>query len=582
VGLHWTALGVPALIVALLVHRRAWIVWFVALLPTVLVYVDHLARTRSVPGLAYDRPGLFLAETLAAGTALAAAGAGLLGRARWRWHFPGGRASAVGAVLLGPVLLVFALGGSPAPPPRVGSAPPEAANVLLLTVDTLRQDALGVYGGPATPGFDAWIAQGVRADGWAPSGWTRTSMGSLFSGLVPTGHGGEADAPVRGDVPWWPEDLARAGWRTRAWITNPQLYARFGFYRGFGAVDHAEILEVLDPVAATVWARWIHRLRAEGADRADRVLDGAIDWLRGRPEGPWLVWVHLIDPHLPYYLRGPRGEVEDPDPAAVFEPLQPYLERGALRDVELLRGAGFADDPAAVAALQALYRREVGFVDRRVGALLEAAQTASTRRPLLWILTSDHGEEFAEHGGFEHGHSLHDELLRVPLALGGLDLPVGRAVGAMGLIDVGPTVLSLLGRPVPQLEETAQLPGRPSALIRRVVGRDRSGALRRPAEGVGDCDPPALLAESTLYGPPLTRWIGEGVLRDDATLGLFRLRPCSSDAPAPLSAAGLDPLPRDLFDALDGWRLDRPRLHRPELVDDDALRARLRSLGYIH
>ncbi len=575
--------------------------WLIALLPTLWVDLDYLARFSHWPVLSYHHPTLFAWECflLALVVALAVSfPAASLSRFWLRWT--GARLRELVWIRALPVGLVVLIGAAlfslraPATKHSSASAPEDAPNLLLFTVDTLREDALGAYGGPSTPGFDAWISQGVRCEGFSCAPWTRPSFASLFSAVAPTGHGANRERGVSPEVSWWPEVLEQRGWHTRAYVSNPHLEAGLGFARGFDFFDHAGHLERLESVEQMIWIRTLHRHLQERLERGDRIIAKAVKWLR-QPEsqqGPWLLWVHVIDPHLPYHLRGPEGQLRDAHPGPWLTPLKPFLSHGAVRELADVRSAIDTLSDAQKSALHELYGREVKFLDRQVTSLLEAAQAASIDRPLLWVLASDHGEEFFEHGGFEHGHTLYGELLRVPLAFGGLDLPEHASAGGMKLSDVGPTVLSLCKLPPMPLHGMA-IEAVDSTLAPYVFGQNRSQILRgaEPAAqsedpATSECAPPPLLAEDLLYGPARSRFIfagGRGLLRDDESLEYSRIDACGSQAEvdSTLSATDLDPRERALLDALDHWRYEAGKIPH-EIIHDPALRARLRSLGYVN
>ncbi len=576
-------------------------VWLAALFPTLWVDLDYLARFSHWPLLSYHHPTLFAWEgfLIALVATLAAAFlAASLSRLWLRWTEAG--ASEVLWIRGVSVALVVLMGAAlfslrvPAPKQSRATAGANAPNLLLFTVDTLREDALGAYGGPKTPGFDAWIAQGVRCEGFSCAPWTRPSFASLFSAVAPTGHGANHERGVSPEVSWWPEILERHGWHTRAYVSNPHLEAGLGFARGFDFFDHAGRLERLESVEQMIWVRTLHRHLQERLERGDRIIGKAVKWLR-QPDpqkGPWLLWVHVIDPHLPYHVRGPKGELHDAHPGPWLSSLAPFLSHGAIRDLGPVRSAIDTLSETQKSALHELYRREVAFLDHQVLPLLQAAQKASVDRPLLWVLASDHGEEFFEHGGFEHGHTLYGELLRVPLAFGGLDLPEHASVAGMKLSDVGPTVLALCKLPPMPLHGMA-IRSVDSTLAPYVFGRSRSQELReaepdadRGDSGPSECAPPRLLAEDLLYGPPRTRFIfagGEGLLRDDESLEYSRIDACGPDAEtdSTIAAKDLNPRERALLDALDRWRHEVDKIPH-EAIHDPALRARLRSLGYVN
>ncbi len=612
-GLGITEIAVPALLVALLtLGAWRWLAvgatWLAALLPSAVVALAHLAFQRRWTWFAPEdlhEHYLKLFGLAGAGALLGAfCGAlvsyrllGRSARAQSRgWSLAIACAGTV-LTLAGPWLLWTSL-RRPAPAPA--SAPGALPDVLLLTVDTLRRDAVGAYGGPATPAMDALLASGVRAAGYSPAPWTRPAMAALFCGLATTGNGAARMHGVNPQADWWPEHLQQAGYATAAFICNPHLKPQSGFRRGFSTFDHAGELELLDPIAQSVRARWLTRQVVERLelDRGDQIAGRAIRWLKRKPAGPWLLWVHLADPHMPYFLRGPHGEMSDPQPGAWLDPLRPDLERGAFRAVQRARRGEAAASPQARAAVRMLYEREVLFADRQVGRLVEAARAASAERGLVWVLTSDHGEEFWEHGGFEHGHALHDEILQVPFGVGGPGLPAGGWIGGMKLQDIGPTLLALLALPPMDVRQGSRLRAPDDLLAPMALGADRSAELRGAGPVAPRCAPPPLLAEGMLYGPPQTRLIfpgGLSVTRADSTGHAWAEDDCDPSVPSaegevwfaasvgpsvsPQLAALLPPDRMRVFEQLWAWRDAAQDLGAPVHVDE-ATRERLRALGY--
>ena len=301
-------------------------------------------------------------------------------------------------------------------------------NVLLITIDTWRADALGAAGGKvATPNLDRLAALGVRFDfAHAQAVITLPSHVSILTGLYPTQHGVHDNAGFRvgPTIPTLATILRPKGYVTGAFIGSIALDSRFGLNAGFDVYDEHYGKSNLN-------SGFVMPER-----RADMVVAAAVGWLRHQ-RGPWLAWVHVFDPHAPY------------DPPAPF-------------DTE------YADRP---------YYGEVAFTDAALGPLLDAARDQSGR-PTLVVVTGDHGEGLGEHGEMTHGLFAYEATLHVPLivaqvdrntpAWGGSRLPQGltsrapsKAPGrvsnvAARHVDVVPTILDILRLPRP-----AELPGRP-------------------------------------------------------------------------------------------------------------------------
>jgi arylsulfatase A-like enzyme len=215
-------------------------------------------------------------------------------------------------------------------------------------------------------------------------------------------------------VPTLAEALRERGYDTAAFTTNAWLTTPLGYSRGFDTWGHAD-------------ERFHHMLAATGfpkgakAREAERVVDRAIDWLEGEEADGFFLWVHLLDPHLPYaHAEG-------------------KLERG-LSD-ESLR-AGLRLDASVVERVKAAYQREVDYADAQLMRLLDALEAKGVLDRGLVVLTADHGEELWDHGATGHGHTHHREVVQIPLVLAGRGVVRGPAPAMVSLLDV-PSTLAL-------------------------------------------------------------------------------------------------------------------------------------------
>jgi arylsulfatase A-like enzyme/Tfp pilus assembly protein PilF len=319
-----------------------------------------------------------------------------------------GRRPARGAAL---VLAAALLAGPLAARAAGGAAPPD---VLLVTLDTTRADALGAWGGgAATPHLDALARRGVRyASAWSAAPTTLPAHASLLSGRTPGEHGLRENglSPLAPGVALLAERFARAGYRTAAVVGSRILDRRFGLDRGFAVYD--------DRMAAERVGEFGYPEREAAA-----VVDAALRWLAAEgASGPRLLWVHFYDPHRPYRDHGLGAEA-----------------------AERLR-----------------YAAEVAAVDRELGRLLAALPA-----PERWLVAvaGDHGEAFGEHGEREHGLLLHRTTLEVPLLLAGPGVAAGRTVATpVGTARLAATLLeragltagAIPGPPLPDADETAE------------------------------------------------------------------------------------------------------------------------------
>jgi arylsulfatase A-like enzyme len=304
-------------------------------------------------------------------------------------------------------------------------------NIIVYVVDTLRSDAVGAYGHPesATPHVDAFASEGVVFENaFANASWTRPSMASLLTGLLPWSHGAEGrDDLLPEDVPTLATYLAERGYSSALVTSNPNVGSVFGFQRGFDEVSELYARTQPGPVRGK-----------ELVARSDEVTAEAIRWLQGA-KAPFFLVVLTIDPHAPY--TPPRHF----DPAKLragtrVNGLFSTLRRDDLSDLEKAR-------------IRELYQAEVAFNDDSFGKLLKALAAKGEDRNSIVVLTSDHGEEFWEYGRRGHGLSLSEQVLRVPLVV---RHPASRRLIAGGrterpitLADLVPTLLDLAGLPIP-------------------------------------------------------------------------------------------------------------------------------------
>jgi len=284
---------------------------------------------------------------------------------------------------------------SKAPP-----APQAARNLVLVTIDTLRADRLGIYGNAtvATPNMDRLAREGavaLHASVQVPL--TRPSHVSLLSGLYPATHGirDNVSPPLRPGVPLLAEILRQRGFRTGAFVSSIVLSKQSGLGRGFDT--YADQFEIGDDDA-----RFLNTIQKRG----DTTVAEAAAWLRQPGSERRFAWVHLYDPHDPY------------------EPPEPYATRYAGR----------------------LYDGEVAWSDDLVGRLDAVLAETGRRDDTLVVVTADHGEGLDEHGEAVHGFFLYETTLHVPLIFRGPRVAPGTRIdGVTRSIDVMPTVLDLLG-----------------------------------------------------------------------------------------------------------------------------------------
>ncbi|MEM9598213.1 MAG: sulfatase-like hydrolase/transferase [Acidobacteriota bacterium] len=293
-------------------------------------------------------------------------------------------------------------------------------DVILVTVDTLRADALGFAGHPrvATPVLDGMAARGrVFTQARAHNVVTLPSHANILTGRLPFEHGVRDNGGfVLGeDQPTLATLLSENGFATAAFVAAYPLDARYGLARGFDVYDDVDLADYGELVGGLPDPR-----RGWGERRGDEVVADALDWWQRNDASPRFLWLHLFDPHAPYRA---------PAPFAGRHPDEPYYEE--------------------VEAVDAFLEPVV--------ALLDAES------PPLLLLTSDHGEGLGEHGEATHGLFAYEATLAVPLVVAGPGVEPGRDDRPARHVDLLPTVLGSLGLEAPQDLPGQSLLGPPPA-----------------------------------------------------------------------------------------------------------------------
>lgn len=422
-------------------------------------------------------------------------------------------------------------------------------NVIVISADTLRRDALGAYDPLKrghTPSLERFAASATTfTSAYSVSPWTTPSHFSLLSGRYPSHHGLNrafgTNAEAFEEVETLPQILGRAGYVTAAIASDHSLDPKYGFDKGFDSFLDNQVRDASPLIPAL-----------------DRFLDE-------HGEDEFFLFLHSYDPHAPL-ISEKQGE---------GKPLEVnysnFLGSGSPteRDQALVRG---------------LYGEAVARYDGFFGRMIALLEQHRVLASSIVVVVSDHGEEIFEHGAYMHGHALHEEVLQVPLMI---KFPKGsgfppRYENLIGLIDVMPTLLDHLGLPLP-----AGLDGK---------------SMVKGLQGTSDEQRRYLLAEAVAWGPErkavITEhykyivtyanddlpWLGPRADTYDELLDtrpgarLFDLRTDPSESRNILSdqpqvAARMDALLRPLLEA-------RSPARGAVDVDPDRVKA-LRELGYI-
>jgi arylsulfatase A-like enzyme len=343
--------------------------------------------------------------------------------------------------------------GSPMVVRRLSRDEPRRPNVIVVSADTLRRDRVGAFDGASaslTPSIDRLAASAtVLTRAYSVSPWTTPSHFSLLSGRYPSRHGLNRafglNPPAAEDAETLAGILSRHGYVTAAIASDHSLDPTYGFDRGFHSFLDNEVRDVAPLLAP------LERFLEEHA----------------REE--FFLFLHSYDAHAPLF-RGGRMTEEDRRRLGDEVQYNDFLQLGGAspRDRELVKE---------------LYDAHVKEYDGAFGRILELLERYEALEDSILVFTSDHGEELFEHGTYQHGHEMWEEVLGVPLIVkfpDGAPFP-GRTDSLTGLIDVLPTVLDYLGIELPPgIDGTSFLP----------VLKGREEARRR-----------FLLAEAVAWGP---------------------------------------------------------------------------------
>ena len=309
--------------------------------------------------------------------------------------------------------------------PAITAADDSAPLVVIYLVDTLRADHTTPYGyaRDTTPELAKFAKDAVVFESAvAQASWTKPSVASLFTSLLPGRHRAVQlrDSLDPGHVTL-AEMLQGKGYATGAAIANSIIYLQgVNFDQGFDFFDGIHGAEK----------------RPSKMVEAAGVVDGALEWLDERRGFPGFLYVHTVDPHVPYTPPPPYDRMYEPHPAADHNAVDPRVDYR---------------EPADRDRFVAQYDGEIAYGDREFGRFIGEIKKRGLYDRALIVFMADHGEEFQDHGGWLHGRSVFDELIRIPLIV---KFPQQRDAGRriaqqVQEVDILPTILESLGLPVP-------------------------------------------------------------------------------------------------------------------------------------
>jgi len=460
---------------------------------------------------------------------------------------------------------------------RIASAPHDVDTVVLVSIDSLRADHVGAlgYDRPTTPSIDALAAHGVvftRA--YSTTSWTLPAHVSMLTGLEAETHGVvDSESAIPAAIRTIAERAQDAGVETAGVYSGPFLQPAYGFDRGFRTYANCSGIGTDDQGAGRDWIERPenHRL-SHTAVTNPCVRRQVAAWAKAAPKsGKRFLFVHLWDVHHEYAPPAGYVEIFDPD-------YDGSTDFSNLLDPSIGPGMSERD----LRHLLALYDGEIRWTDDTIAGILADLDAAGLLRRSVVVVTSDHGDEFFEHGGKGHKLTLYDEVLRIPLVVAwpGGPLVARRSDEVVSLVDVAPAVCRWLGLPCADLGG----PGGLADAARPTSNRGRDDALAHLSFVRGGPAGRARVARHTkvvekpdgaveFFGPPAYPLSDRVPTEAADRAGLRRSSAVVADSVRAMDARAARAREQAPFAAA-------PEA-RPTAVIDDATRERLESLGYL-
>lgn len=332
----------------------------------------------------------------------------------------GGAVVLLGAVVSGAAALRErrALAGLPA-------AEPNAPNVLLLILDTVRAQSTSLYGYArrTTPVLDALADSGVRFErAFATAPWTLPSHASVFTGRYPHELSADWVTPLDDADLTLAQRFRDAGYVTGGFVGNYMVSHEVGVARGFAHYEDFQhnVRQLAMSASLTTWLlhwprlrRAIHWYDHVNRRSADVVNAGALRWVRSRGSRPYFAFLNYFDAHEFYLPPAPFATMFGPDTARKNWNIGFSMPNGGIA----FRNSKRSMKPHEVQAERDAYEAALAYTDSRIGMLLDSLATSGALDNTIVVVTSDHGEHFGEHGAFDHGATLYPQVLHVPLLI---------------------------------------------------------------------------------------------------------------------------------------------------------------------
>lgn len=314
--------------------------------------------------------------------------------------------------------------------PKRNTNPPHLnkPDILIYVVDTLRADHMSCYGYDriTSPNIDKFAQENILyLNAYANTSWTKASGAAILTGLFPKHNKTMArDDKMPEDIVTLTEILKDAGYFTAAFIGNGNLSHEFGFDQGFDLYEE-------------FFGTYPHSRHVQSNSINKKIFDFFNDFLRRDERKPLFILIWTVDPHDPY---APEDSVKDLFDIRRYTPIDTY----DFRFLEDVRDGKIRPSISQIEFMKTRYDQEIFFNDMSFGELLRVMKSQGIYDNSVILFTSDHGEEFFDHGGVGHGWTLYNEQIRIPLIIKVPQAGRGRPEDRVQHIDIYPTILEIL------------------------------------------------------------------------------------------------------------------------------------------
>lgn len=336
----------------------------------------------------------------------------------------------IGSTIIFMIIFIFTYAAS-AP-----SGNDQQFNVVLMSLNAVRADHLGIYGYKrnTSPNIDKLAEEALIFDqAIAQSHWTLPSQASIFTSRYVHSHGVyERTEKLSEKELTLPEILKIYNYKTAAFVGGLDMVAAYGLNQGF---DY-----------------YFDNTKGKPMSSFKEIIPPAIEWLRENKDNKFFLFIQGYDVHAPYHQPAPYEDMHEPDYNGIINQLHLdyHLLKNIHKDTLLFEGKRIKLSKEDINHIIAHYDAGISYVDKFIGELLKEINQSNLSDKTILIITSEHGEELSDHGGFDRfgQKNLYEEVIRIPLIIKHPYIEGRRFTNQVQHIDILPTILDFLGIPI--------------------------------------------------------------------------------------------------------------------------------------